>query len=140
MNFTNPLQDADCRYVYDAENAALEKDLTGGWFDAGDYNKYVTFAHTAVHDLLWAYRNNPDVFGDNWNIPESGNGIPDILDEIKWETDWLLKMANPDGSVIIKMGSIDYDDNSNAPPSANTDRRYYGPTCTSASIATASLP
>ena len=43
MNFTNALQDANCRYVYDQANASLEKDLTGGWFDAGDYNKYVTF-------------------------------------------------------------------------------------------------
>ncbi|MEM6964642.1 MAG: glycoside hydrolase family 9 protein [Bacteroidota bacterium] len=139
MNFTNTLQDANCRYVNNQANASLEKDLTGGWFDAGDYNKYVTFTRTTLQHLLWAYRENPTVFGDNWNIPESGNGIPDILDEVKWELDWLLKMTNADGSVHIKMGNISYDDNAAAPPSANTDPRYYGPTCTSASIAVAGI-
>ena len=139
MNFTNALQDANCRYIYDPNNASLEKDLTGGWFDAGDYNKYVTFTHSVMHDLLWAYQENPTLFGDDWNIPESGNGIPDLLDEIKWELDWLLKMTNADGSVHIKMGSSNYSDNTSAPPSANTDQRFYGPTCTAASISNASV-
>ena len=139
MNFTNPLQDTECSYVNDRENASLRRELSGGWFDAGDYNKYVTFAQGAVQPLLWAYVENPQAFTDAWDIPESGNGIPDVLDEVKWEIDWIRKMVNSDGSVIIKMGSIEYDDNALAPPSANTDRRYYGPTCTSASIATAAM-
>ncbi|MEM1358119.1 MAG: glycoside hydrolase family 9 protein [Bacteroidota bacterium] len=139
QNFTNPLQDTECSYVNDRENAALRRELSGGWFDAGDYNKYVTFAHGAVLPLLSAYRESPDAFNDAWNIPESGNGIPDLLDEVKWEVDWIRKMINPDGSVIIKMGSIDHGENALAPPSANRDRRYYGPTCTSASIATAGM-
>lgn len=139
MNFANPLQDTECSYVNDRENANLRRDLSGGWFDAGDYNKYVTFAQGAVQPLLWAYMESPGVFTDAWNIPESGNGIPDLLDEVKWEIDWLRKMVNPDGSVILKMGSIDFSDNAAAPPSANTDRRYYGPTCTSASIAASAM-
>ncbi len=139
MNFTNALQDANCRYVNDRSNAALEKDLTGGWFDAGDYNKYVTFAHTSVHDLLSTFEEHPEIFGDDWNLPESGNGLPDILDEIKWELDWLMKMSNDDGTAHIKMGSIDHGHNASAPPSANDDRRYYGPTCTAASIAISSM-
>ena len=138
-SFENDLQDGNCRYVNDRENANLEKDLRGGWFDAGDYNKYVTFAHSPMHDLLWAYEENPNVFGDDWNIPESGNGIADVLDELKWELDWLLKMTNGDGSVHIKMGSIEFGENAAAPPSNNFDRRYYGPTCSSASIANASI-
>ena len=134
-------QDANARYVYDQDNAALEKDLTGGWFDAGDYNKYVTFAHSAIHNLLWAYRENPQAFGDNWNIPESGNGIPDLIDEIKWELDWLLKMNNADGSTHIKIGAISYDVNGFSPPSSSSNQatRYYGPTCSAASIAVASM-
>ncbi len=138
-SFDHPLQDKNCRYVNDRENESLEKDLSGGWFDAGDYNKYVTFAHSTIHNLLWAYQESSSSFDDNWNIPESGNGIPDILDEIKWELDWLLKMTNEDGSVHIKMGSIDFSDNSMAPPSANTDPRYYGPICSSAAIAVVSM-
>ncbi|GAB5399941.1 MAG: glycoside hydrolase family 9 protein [Aureisphaera sp.] len=138
-NFNNALQDFNCRYIYDPSNASLEKDLSGGWFDAGDYNKYVTFTHSTLHNLLWAYEEHPQAFDDNWNIPESGNGIPDIIDEIKWELDWLLKMVNTDGSVHIKMGSQNFAENSASPPSANTDQRFYGPTCTSASITVASV-
>ncbi len=138
-NFRNALQDANCRYYLDPNNVALEKDLTGGWFDAGDYNKYVTFASTAIHDLLNAYEENTDAFGDDWNIPESGNGLPDVIDEIKWELDWLKKMQNADGSVHIKMGSISYSENASSPPSANTDPRYYGPTCSSSAIALAGM-
>ncbi len=138
-NFTNPLQDANCRYIYDPTNTSLEKELTGGWFDAGDYNKYVTFAHTAIHELLGAYEDNPQIFGDDWSWPESGNGLPDILDEVKWELDWLIKMTNADGSVHIKQGSQNYSDNTASPPSLNVDQRFYGPTCSSASIAIASM-
>ncbi len=138
-NFNNNLQDENARYIYDQGNASLEKDLSGGWFDAGDYNKYVTFAHSTVHNLLTAYEENPMVFGDNWNLPESGNGIPDLLDEINWELEWLEKMSNEDGSVHIKMGSKNFSENISSPPSANFDQRYYGPICSAASIAVASM-
>ena len=137
-NFLNTLQDGDCHRIHDSLNQYPVRDLTGGWFDAGDYNKYVTFAYSAIHNLLTAYEENPEAFGDDWNIPESGNGIPDIIDEIKWETDWLLKMVDSSGETSIKMGSSNYSDNSSYPPSNNTDPRYYGPNCTSASISAAS--
>jgi len=137
--FSNNLQDGNCRYIHDQNNPATEKDLTGGWFDAGDFNKYVTFADGAMHDLLSAYEENLQAFDDNLNIPESGNGIPDILDEIKWELDWLLKMNNTDGSTHIKMGSRNYNENILIPPSINTDPRFYDPTCSSASISVAGV-
>ena len=139
LDFADPLQDPDCHYVYDQNNPQLSKDLSGGWYDAGDYNKYVTFAESVIHDLLWAYRENPGAFTDETNIPESGNGIPDILDEVKWELEWLMKMNNADGSTHIKMGSISFSENVSAPPSANSDPRYYGPTCTAASLSVASM-
>jgi len=104
----NFMQDVDVRSVLDQDNTSTSRDLTGGWFDAGDYNKYVTFAHNTLHQLLSAYENNPDIFTDNWNIPESNNGLPDLLDEIKWELDWLYKMVNGDGTVILKMGSLEF--------------------------------
>jgi len=132
-------QDTQARDVHQQSNAGTAKDMSGGWFDAGDYNKYVTFAEDPVHNLLWAYSDNPTVFGDNWNIPESGNNIPDIIDEIKWELDWLLKMINTDGSVHIKIGARNHNENSSSPPSANTDIRYYEQTCTSSAIAAASM-
>ena len=132
-------QDTAARDIYDQDNTTTTKDMSGGWFDAGDYNKYVTFTESTVHNLLWAYTENPQIFGDDFNIPESDNGIPDLIDEIKWELDWLLKMINTDGSVHIKMGSRNYNENTSTPPSINTNTRYYGPTCTSAAISTASV-
>ncbi len=100
------------------------KDLTGGWHDAGDYNKYVWKAVSgAILTMLTAYEDNPGVFGDDLNIPESGNGRPDVLDEIKWELDWLLKMQLADGSVLHQMHVNGF--GSNAPPSADTNIRYY---------------
>jgi len=136
-NFLNPLQDANCRYVFDPENELLEKDLSGGWFDAGDYNKYMSFAARTLNDLLSAYEINPGAFTTDWNIPESGDDVPDILDEAKWELDWMIKMVNSDGSAHLKQGSISFDENTETPPSENVDRRYYGPICTSASTSSA---
>ena len=88
-------------------------DVSGGWYDAGDFGKYFPPAAAAVTDLLLAYEFFPQGFSDNqFNIPESGNGAADILDEIKWELDMMLKMedgstgsfyevANYDGDVIF---------------------------------------
>lgn len=137
--FNNPGQDTEARYLDDPTNAALFRDVSGGWFDAGDFNKYVTFTETTLHDLLSAYEENPQAFLAASNIPESSNALPDILDEIKWELDWLLKMSNADGSTHIKMGNISYAENGNVPPSNNFDPRYYGPTCTSAALANAGI-
>lgn len=70
-------------------------DVSKGWYDAGDYGKYVNAGATGVSDLFWAYEMFPEKFTDNQlNIPESGNGIPDILDECRWELEWMLKMQD----------------------------------------------
>jgi hypothetical protein len=135
--YTGPDQDLQAHDVMDRTNAAKVKDLSGGWFDAGDTNKYVTFAAGVVHQLLTAYQENPDVFGDDYGIPESGNGIPDLLDEVKWETDWLKKMQYPDGSAALKVGDIVYVPA--APPSSDHSPRFYVPACTSATIAVAGV-
>lgn len=132
-------KDQFARYVYDQDNTNTEKDMRGGWFDAGDNNKYVTFTESAVHDLLWSYRLYPNAFTDNFNIPESGNSVPDIIDEIKWEMDWVLKMINTDGSVHIKVGNRNYNENVNTPPSSNSDTRYYADVCTSSALAASSM-
>jgi len=79
-------------------------DVSGGWHDAGDYGRYVVATSTTVADLLQAYNSNPAVFGDDTNIPESGNGLPDILDEIKGQVEWLFKMQNKEnGGVYHKV-------------------------------------
>jgi hypothetical protein len=125
-------QDRDCRLVT-APSASNAKDLSGGWHDAGDYNKYINYADVAVHDLLSAYEENPSVWGDDYNIPESGNGIPDLLDEIKWELDWMLKMQLPDGSVLHKVSAVNWDD-AESPPSHESTVRRYAPATASATI------
>ena len=69
------------------------KDVSGGWHDAGDYGRYVVAGAKAVADLFLA----EDAFGfdsDALGIPESGNGIPNVLDEARWELDWMLKMQD----------------------------------------------
>ena len=136
-SFMGEGQDTEARFVEDKENSDTARDLSGGWFDAGDYNKYVTFAQAPVHTLLSAYEQNPEAFTDDFNLPESGNGLPDLVDELLWEFDWLKKMQTEDGGVIIKVGNIDYDTVS--PPSEDERPRYYGPVCSSSSIAAASM-
>jgi endoglucanase len=105
------------------------KDLHGGWFDAGDYNKYTSWTARTVIVLLRAYSENPAAFGDDSGIAESGNGVPDILDEVKWASDWLLRMQSADGSLLCVQGLDEA-----SPPSAATGPSYYGPATTSASL------
>jgi hypothetical protein len=130
-------QDTEAHDVTDRDNAAKIRDLGGGWFDAGDTDKYVTFAAQAVHQLLTAYGANKAAFGDDYRIPESGNGIPDVLDEVRWETNWLKKMQYADGSFALKVGELDYVPAS--PPSSDHSPRFYVPSCTSATIAGAGM-
>lgn len=120
-------------------NATTARDLSGGWMDAGDTNKYVTFAQSAVLQLLDAYRMSPAVFRDDLGIPESGNGLPDLLDELKWELDFLRRMQDASGTkgLFLKVGVDNYNDVS--PPSADARPRYYLPECTSATLAGAAM-
>jgi len=79
-------------------------DVSGGWHDAGDYGRYVVATSKAVADLLSAYNDNKAAFGDDFNIPESGNGVSDVLDEVKYQLQWLLKMQEPtSGGVYHKV-------------------------------------
>lgn len=76
----------------------------GGWHDTGAYSKYVATTTITIARLLTLYEQYPDLFGDNQlNIPESGNGIADLLDEMEFGLDWLLKMQRPDGAVYRKL-------------------------------------
>jgi endoglucanase len=111
-------------------DAVQVKDLRGGWFDAGDYNKYSNWTARVIIALLRAYSENPAAFGDDTGIAESGNGVPDILDEIKWGLDWLVRMQNMDGSVLCVQGL----DDRASPPSAAAGPSYYGPPTTAASL------
>lgn len=81
----------------DGKRDGLYFNTVGGWHDASDYLQYVTTSANAVYQMLFAYSQHPESFGDTHkaNGDIGTNGIPDILDEAKWGLDWLVKM-NPD--------------------------------------------
>jgi endoglucanase len=132
-----PNQDREARSVSDRKNKKTERDLSGGWWDAGDTNKYVTFSAEPVHQLLTAYEERPAVFTDDFGIPESQNGLPDVIDELLVELSWLEKMQpkDLDGGVLLKMGNIDYGDP--VPEQSKLTRYYYPEPCSSAAIVVA---
>jgi hypothetical protein len=132
--FVGKGQDREARSVRDRDNAKTARDLSGGWWDAGDTNKYVTFATDPVHQLLTAYEEHPAAFTDDFGIPESGNGVPDVLDELLVEIEWLEKMQPPDlkGGVLIKVGVLEYGDP--IPDRSRFPRYYYPEPCSSATI------
>ncbi len=136
-SFIGPRQDREARLVTDKNNSETARDVSGGWMDAGDTNKYVTFAEPVVHQLLTAYQDNPSIWTDDFNIPESRNGLPDLLDEVMFELEWLKKMQDKDGGVLIKVGTLDYHDA--ASPGQDTRPRYYAPKCSSSTIAASGM-
>lgn len=78
----------------------------GGWYDAGDYGKYIVNAALSVGQMLNLIEQYPEIIKDaTLNIPESGNGIGDLWDELKYELDWMLTMQDGDGGVYHKLTS-----------------------------------
>ena len=85
-------------------------DITGGWHTGEAGERDVVSGCLAAYDLMIAYQYHPSSFKDNTGIAESGNRIPDILDEVRYETDWLMKMQNPEtggvySSVTLNTGT-----------------------------------
>ncbi|MBO4695867.1 MAG: glycoside hydrolase family 9 protein [Lachnospiraceae bacterium] len=84
------------------DDQAMLPPMTGGWHDAGDYGRYTTPGAVTLGHLLYTY----ELFSvkcPTLLIPESGNGVPDILNECRYELEWLLKMQASDGSVYHKL-------------------------------------
>ncbi len=79
----------------------------GGWYDAGDYGKYIVNSGISTGTLLAFYELFPDYFPDgSLHIPESGNGVPDILDEVRFNIDWMKTMQDEDGGVFFKLTTL----------------------------------
>lgn len=73
-------------------------DVAGGWYDAGDFGKYVVNGGISAWTLMDLYRRFPAAYPDGaLSIPEQGNGVPDLLDEARWEMEFLLSMQVPPG-------------------------------------------
>ena len=82
------------------------RDNIGGWHDAGDYGRYMVNSGISTGTLLWAW----EIYGRKLKniplkIPESGNGTPDILNEARWNLEWMLKMQDDDGGAWHKQTS-----------------------------------
>ncbi|MFG3322928.1 glycoside hydrolase family 9 protein [Streptomyces sp. NPDC048171] len=86
-------------------------DVSGGWYDAGDHGKYVVNGGISTWELLSTHERSlhartgePSKLGDGTlDIPESGNKVPDVLDEARWELEFLLKMQVPEGQPLAGM-------------------------------------
>jgi len=96
-----------------------------GWYDAGDYNCYIVNSGISTYTLMATYEHFSSYFDTlNLNIPESGGTLPDILDEIKWNLDWMLSMQDPaDGGVYNKKTNAAFD--GFIMPNAATTQRYF---------------
>lgn len=104
-----------------------------GWHDAGDYGKYIVNAGITVGTMLLAYENFPARFADDAiNIPESGNGVPDLLDEVRFELEWMLKMQDAQsGGVYFKLTRENF--SGFVMPAQDTGTRYVYELSTTAS-------
>ncbi len=81
-----------------------------GWYDAGDYNKYIVNSGITTYTLLAAYEHYPVYLSTlKVNIPESKNSVPDILDETLWNLRWMLTMQDEDGGVYHKLTNPNFD-------------------------------
>jgi len=91
--------------------AGTKLSMPGGWYDAGDYNKYIVNSGITTATLLSAYEFNSDYYKKLViNIPESSNSIPDILDESLYNIRWMLTMQDPnDGGVYHKCTNAQFD-------------------------------
>ncbi|MEV8372524.1 glycoside hydrolase family 9 protein [Kribbella sp. NPDC056861] len=110
-------------------------DVRGGWYDAGDHGKYVVNGALAAWQLLDQYEQSGD---QPLRIPEAGNKIPDILDEAKWEIDFLLRMQAPSGMVHHKIHDVKW---TGLPlkPAADPQQRYLYPPSTAATLNVAAV-
>jgi endoglucanase len=86
-------------------------DVRGGWYDAGDHGKYVVNGGIATYQLLSEFERTKTatdvrsgaLADSTLRVPERGNGVPDVLDEARWELDFLLRMQVPAGHTLAGM-------------------------------------
>jgi endoglucanase len=120
-------------------------DVSGGWYDAGDQGKYVVNAGIAVWTLQNEYerarylgKNVEDFADGTMNIPERKNGVPDLLDEARFEVEWMLRMQVPPGKPMAGMVHHKIHDVTWAPipmrPSEDDIKRYLRPVSTAATL------
>lgn len=115
--YARPLAHPDTRVLVHPSAASAQRPAgfvissPKGWYDAGDYNKYVVNSGITTYTLLAAYEHHPAWFDKlALNLPESGNGLPDILNEALWNLEWMASMQDPDdGGVYHKLTNKAFD-------------------------------
>jgi endoglucanase len=125
-------------------NCGYTLDVRGGWYDAGDQGKYVVNGGISAWQLLDEYERavsfgNPAALADGTlAIPERANGVPDILDEARWEVEFLLKMQVPDGKPLAGMAHHKIHDQSwtglGTAPQDDSQPRFLAPPSTAATL------
>ena len=101
----------DNKCMYHPSTGKTEGTLNapGGWYDAGDYGKYIVNASLSTGQMLHLLEQYPNVIPDGrLDIPESGNDISDLWDELKYELDWILTMQDDDGGVFFKLTALGF--------------------------------
>lgn len=82
---------------------------TKGWYDAGDYGKYIVNSGITVYTMLELYEHFPKfVEGLSWGIPKENAKLPDLLEEVKYNLDWMLTMQDKDGGVYHKVSTLKF--------------------------------
>jgi endoglucanase len=120
-------------------------DVSGGWYDAGDHGKYVVNAGISVWTLLALHerltrlgRSAGDFADGKMSIPEAGNGVPDLLDEARFELEWMLKMQVPEGTPLAGMAHHKIHDRSwtslATAPHQDHEPRFLHPPSTAATL------
>ncbi len=128
-------QDKEAKvYFTDKLNQKGDKvDVSGGWYDAGDYGKYTTTGAIAAAELLLAYEAHPDHFTKGQLLfpagAQSDKQLPDALSEVKYELDFLKKMMRRDGSTFHKVAGAQWPGFDKS-PDTDTQERFLYSTCT----------
>ena len=138
--YARPLGHPDTEVLIHASAATIERpegaviSSPKGWYDAGDYNKYIVNSGISTYSLLAAYEHYPEFFAtQNLNIPESNDNIPDLLNEALWNLEWMLTMQDPvDGGVYHKLTNKNFD--GTVMPHQATTERYVVQKSTAAAL------
>lgn len=116
------------------------RNCTGGWHDAGDFGKYVATTSVVIGELLSLYEEDPARFEDGGlGIPESGDGEPDLLSEMRVGLAWIVKMQRPDGAFERKVSGNDWPSMTAWPEDDTQDRFAFGHSTADTAKAAAAL-
>ena len=114
---TNPTAE-----LHNSTGASGTINSTKGWYDAGDYGRYIVNSGITTYTLLSLYEHFPQYFKTlKWNIPAEGS-LPDLLAEIKYNLDWMLTMQASDGGVYHKLTSLGFP--GDVMPAADNSKLY----------------